>query len=411
MKKTLKGIILMMLMVLVMGTNLQVSYASNYPVPKRTLYYKTPTMKGDDVKYVQSGLKTLGYNITVDGSFGPGARDTTKKFQKDNKITVNGKFDSSTLKKLQEKLKKAQATKKLTYNQNSVVGNIKESKAYKDKNYKEFFKKVNYSQSKNFIIPGLDSSMIPQGMCDAGNYILISAYDKKEAKDSCIHVINKSTGKLVKTVYISGNKSHVGGIAYDGTYVWVANGTKYTVSRIKLSDIINNTKDGKSVKHSTYNLRTMGGSKVTGSFATYSNGILWIGQFNAENDTYVYGFKMEGSSLKARYRISIPKKIQGITFMSNGKVVLSQSYGRNSASKILVYNKPSYTTKDGVKYANLGKATTTVTAPPASQNMFIGNDNLLYILFESAADHYRNGRDGKGKANTPVDRVCPITIK
>ena len=119
MLKILKRVISMILMILVMGTNLNISYASSYPVPKRTIYYKTPTMKGDDVKYIQSGLKTLGYKISVDGSFGPSARDITKKFQKDNKIAVNGKFDSNTLKKLQSELK---------YVQTSVVGDIKKIK-------------------------------------------------------------------------------------------------------------------------------------------------------------------------------------------------------------------------------------------------------------------------------------------
>ena len=254
--------------------------------------------------------------------------------------------------------------------------------------------------------------MVPQGMCDTGSYVLISAYDKNKNEESCIYVINKSTGKLTKTVNIKGSKSHVGGLAYDGTYIWIANGTDSTVSRIKLSDITSSkTKNGASIKSSTYNLRTIAGHNVRASFATYSNGILWIGQFDETENTYVYGYKMEASKLDVKYRIAIPNKIQGITFMKNGKVVLSQSYGRNNSSKILVYNKPSYSNKNGVGYAKLGNPTSTLDAPPTSQNIFIGNDNLLYILFESAADFYRNGRDGKGKANTPVDRVCPITIK
>lgn len=96
------------------------------------------------------------------------------------------------------------------YNQESVVGDIKKSNAYKI--YSDFFRRVDYTSNKNFIIPGLNSSMVPQGMCDAGSYILISAYDKEKDKNSCIYVINKSTGKLVKTVYLYDSKSHVGGL-------------------------------------------------------------------------------------------------------------------------------------------------------------------------------------------------------
>lgn len=399
-----------LIMILIVSINVNTSYAAEYPVPKRAIYYTSPVMVGEDVKYIQSGLKKLGYNIAVDGSFGPGARDVTKKFQKDNGLTQDGSFGPATLKKLQEKLG-VKTTPATIYKQDSVVGNIKNSNAYKEKEYKSFFTKVNFSENKNFVIPGLKTNMVPQGMCDIGNYILISAYDKSGSKNSCIHVINKSTGKLVKTVYISDSKSHVGGLAYDGTYVWVANGTKYNVTRINAKTITNsNTKDGSYVKGTNYSVKSVSGKSVTASFSTYSNGILWVGIFDKDSSTYVYGYKMENSALKVKYRIEIPNKIQGMAFLKDGKIALSQSYGRNNTSKILVYNKPSYSYKNGVGYATLGKEVTSLNAPPATQNMFVGDDNLLYVLFESAANYYYLGA-GNNKAKTPVDRVCPINIR
>lgn len=304
------------------------------------------------------------------------------------------------------------STTSLIYNQESVVGDIKKSNAYNT--YSDFFTKVDYTPNKNFIIPGLNSSMVPQGMCDTGSYILISAYDKEKEKNSCIYVINKSTGNLVKTIYLYDSKSHVGGLAYDGKNVWVANGNQSTVSKILLSSITY-AKDGAFIQCDKYEVKTAEGGNVVASFATYSKEILWVGQYKKKDNTYVYGYDIsEANSLNleltAKYRIEIPEKIQGMVFDKSSRVILSQSGGRNNDSKIYVYDMPKYTVKENVYCAKLYDPIKTVIAPPASENIFIGSDNLLYVLFESAADFYRNGRDNKEGAKTPVDRVCPITL-
>lgn len=61
-------------------------------------------------------------------------------------------------------------------------------------------------------------------------------------------------------------------------------------------------------------------------------------------------------------------------------------------------------------YAKLFDPIKTIVSPPASENIFVDDDELLYILFESGADFYRNGRDNKEGSKTPIDRVCPITL-
>lgn len=42
--------------------------------------------------------------------------------------------------------------------------------------------------------------------------------------------------------------------------------------------------------------------------------------------------------------------------------------------------------------------------------IFMRDDELLYVLFESETDFYRNGRYRIGKAKTLIDYVCLITI-
>ena len=54
--------------------------------------------------------------------------------------------------------------------------------------------------------------MCPQGLCKAGDYILISAYDPYEIYNSCIHVVEEATGEYIKTVWLKDNNYHAGGI-------------------------------------------------------------------------------------------------------------------------------------------------------------------------------------------------------
>lgn len=333
-------------------------------------------------------------NYKTESSYGLQMKNLNYKTYTENKVTKDDEDES------------------LIFNQESVVGDIKNSNAYKV--YKDFFKRVDYSSNKNFIIPGLTSSMVPQGMCDTKDYILISAYDKGKINNSCIYLIEKSTGKLIKTVYLYNSKSHVGGIACDGRYVWVGNGKEGTVSKLLLSEIIN-SKDGDYIKHYKHLVKNEKGEKVRPTFATYSNGVLWLGQFEKSEDSYVYGYDTSSANspkfkLTSKYKINIPKQIQGITFDKLGRLILSQSYGRNFDSRIYIYDNLDYNLKDNV-YHGILSTPTIIKAPPTSENIFVGDDNLLYVLFESAADFYRNGRDNKGKAQTPVDRVCPINLQ
>lgn len=77
----------------------------DYPVPTRNIYYTSPTMKGDDVRWVQAVLRKLGYTqycTQVDGSFGTGTRDDLRCFQYDHGLTVDCSVGPDTRKLLKE---------------------------------------------------------------------------------------------------------------------------------------------------------------------------------------------------------------------------------------------------------------------------------------------------------------------
>lgn len=58
-----------------------------YPIPTRNL---KKGCKGDDVRWLQTRLRQVGYFITVDGIFGPKTDDAVRKYQAKNNLLVDG---------------------------------------------------------------------------------------------------------------------------------------------------------------------------------------------------------------------------------------------------------------------------------------------------------------------------------
>ena len=72
-----------------------------YPVPTRTVkYVGAPVMTGDDVKWVQWELREAGYDIAIDGKFGPESGRALRAFQASCKIAVDGKCGPDTRRNL-----------------------------------------------------------------------------------------------------------------------------------------------------------------------------------------------------------------------------------------------------------------------------------------------------------------------
>ncbi|MEV0344915.1 peptidoglycan-binding domain-containing protein [Nonomuraea sp. NPDC050680] len=65
-------------------------------LPSR-VYTKGKTyMKGTDVEAWQTLLDELGYDIDVDGLYGPGSADATRKFQYKADVLKTGTVDKTT---------------------------------------------------------------------------------------------------------------------------------------------------------------------------------------------------------------------------------------------------------------------------------------------------------------------------
>ncbi len=84
------------------GNNIISDNPDDYTYPTRDLFYTSPVKTGDDVKWVQAVLWKLGYDISIDGSYGPATRDAIKEFQTDYRLTVDGSCGPNTRSKLLE---------------------------------------------------------------------------------------------------------------------------------------------------------------------------------------------------------------------------------------------------------------------------------------------------------------------
>lgn len=68
-----------------------------YQVPGRTIkYVRFGLMKGDDVRWVQWELVQAGYDIEIDGKFGPASDRALKAYQAQHGLGVDGKCGPAT---------------------------------------------------------------------------------------------------------------------------------------------------------------------------------------------------------------------------------------------------------------------------------------------------------------------------
>lgn len=130
--------------------------------------------------------------------------------------------------------------------------------------------------------------MVPQGVCVAGRYVLISAYCSKKKHNSVLYVINKKTHRFVKEVVLK-NRPHVGGITYDPVYhnIWICGYKKKQkqavmhILSLKTLEKYNLGKMKKPVKYlKSYPLYSL----HRASFIDYNRGKIYIGTFKKTED-------------------------------------------------------------------------------------------------------------------------------
>lgn len=300
-------------------------------------------------------------------------------------------------------------------------GNV-ENYAYKSKSGKEhstiWLKDCEYAFCDDIIIPGMPNSkdsdflnqfifsesQCPQGICLTEDYVLITSYSSEQDCKGELMVIDRETGDYLATLGMD-EKSHLGGIAFDGSNVWVCNSGKSTIERISYDFIQLMAKENRNgVVDAT---KVVDEYKVgnTPSCITYDSGRLWVATHTRILGSKMVAYHLDGQtdSLKALSEYQIPAKVQGVTFDESGKVYLSTSYGRKKSSYLKIYDSI-------VSLSSHPKSPDMqVELPPCSEEIDAW-DGHLYMIFESAGEKYYAGTDGKGKSISPLDKILDISV-
>ena len=278
--------------------------------------------------------------------------------------------------------------------------------------------------SEEFSIPGLDSAFVPQGMSRLDGYddYLISGY-MNNGEPSRIYLVDGETKETIKYITLKCEEEdyigHAGGIASSGGSIWIS-GDGY-LYRFTLTEFMR--KENGEYLHINAYTETLNGA----DFVIARDGLLWVGEFYRKgnydtreehhlktrsgetNMAVAYCFTIDESrplGLFAKYSnstpiptmaLSLPNLAQGMAFDSEGRIILSTSYGL-ADSHILTYENvfagENHTTiRYGLYDVPLwfldgDSLESDYTVPSMSQNIFVMN-NRVYILFESASKKYK----------------------
>jgi hypothetical protein len=248
------------------------------------------------------------------------------------------------------------------------------------------------------------SSQCPQGICLTEDFLLLTSYSEGDEELGELFVFDRETGSYLVTLGMN-PKSHLGGVTYDGENVWVCNSSSDTIERISYDfvELMAEQNRGEVVDASemvdTFSVEN------TPSCITFYDDRLWIATHSLKKDAILvaYHYNRSQNEITALNRYQIPSKVQGIEFDEEGRVYLSTSYGRASSSYLKVYENLFALSGDP------GHPAVRVEMPPESEEIAI-SDQTLYVLFESAAEKYYYGTDGKGVSISPIDKILMLDV-
>lgn len=292
------------------------------------------------------------------------------------------------------------------------------------------------------VIPGLLQDYIPQGITylEEQNWILVSYY-REDKSPSILTVIDAKSGELIKSLQLYKEdkqpyNEHAGGVTVSSKYVWISsNGNMYY---IKKEDLIQSQKEDKLYFQGHFK------TDLRASFTTYSDGVLWVGEFtegtsdyptssthyvtnrdNTEYRAWAEGFKLDeqtdlplgqkidGDITVPNYVLAIPNRIQGMTVLPD-QIILSESYGRNNDGSVIFHR--NVLAEEPHKQVDFGSNQVplwfldsknhieTITGPPMTEGIAAHN-NSLYVLFESGATKFRTS------GSYPLDRIYTLELK
>jgi len=292
-----------------------------------------------------------------------------------------------------------------------------------------------YTPEYSTALPGLTQTdiggsscayMVPQALCFAGDYLILSAYDgvssyvtdsgdsaaSHSAHKSVLYVMDNQNpqGRALLTTVLLPENTHAGGVAFDGTYLWVS-GKSQSLWRIPFADIDAAVRSGAAEFDCAAAAKVIKEVGHAVSLLTYGQGKLWIGTFEELKSGILYGYETAEENgtplLKKAAELPLPNRSQGAAFYEKDGseyLFVSRSYvrkpGFNHVSQMELY-----------QVADLQKdaaCAVRIPLPPMAEGIDISGD-YAYLTFESAATPYSTVKGNL--CDKPTDRVCALPLE
>ena len=250
----------------------------------------------------------------------------------------------------------------------------------------------------------MSENYVPQGLCRADRFWLVTAYDADKETNSVIYVIDKENDSLVSTLTLP-YRYHSGGIAFDGERIWLTGSTSDNYSGypflhyIEYETFLNMIEDP---------LHEVSDDEISGkvyihnkpSFLAYARDTLWVGTYSGKSgshDGYIFGYPVTGSG-SSKLNTLMYSVITGIDSSAQGADIYGTNlYVSSSYNGYVRAVKSSFVTKYDIKALIDGKSRINVSkrevrrieVPKMNEEILIENGNL-YINFESASGGWNN---------------------
>ncbi len=290
------------------------------------------------------------------------------------------------------------------------------------------------------VIPGLQqtkvgedeycNTMVPQGVCVAERYLLVSAYDsaykiKEKSKyyraynherhQSVIYVLDKNTKEYLTTLILSGSTCHVGSLAYndDDSLLYVADSDNNFVWKLDIQQIKDAVRDSNMNNMDFCLLEMKDYFEVDNrpSALCYYQKRVYVGEcadnFSNSFNNRMFVYKPDGMRLEER-TIQLPYYTQGVAFADvdgDTYMLVSGSRGRYITSTLHVYLVDKIEDDISIK-EKIGE----VIYPNMSEDIDIRGD-FLYSCYESACNFYHMPLDGGGRSYNPIDRIMVNSVE
>lgn len=369
-------------------------YYIYYSTSLNGTYTKVKTItSGSTVKYVKKSLlQNQTYYFKISAYRGSGATQTESALSAVSSATTGKVSATST------------AAKKYST----------KTKFKKSNSYKNFSVLKNANYTKTFVMPGAKNTnvagfastkMVPQAACQAGGYILVSAYDKTGEDESVIYVMNKSSKAYITTIVMP-NKTKLNAMAYDGSHIWVTQKKKVSYFAY---DVINQAVNSGNQFYELTAFTDTLPILTTGSYMAYYNNTLWVGAYNASATTNAYGYTISKTAsgkieLKQILYMTMPNRTRAISFDANGYLYVTRSAKTNSSVSGYISQVRTYlpsitepTQKRGIKKNTALKST---KLPPMAMGSAVYG---TYIYHVYAGCQY-------AKCTYKVDRVVAVKL-